>query len=517
MTRRPSVSDQRGSTLTVAIMSLALMITLGGVGLQQAVNALRHSSKQTNVKRALQAADAAVEAATYAVARLDLGGTLKVDPLNPNTLLTQNCVVNVSTGDDFDLVPMPATSSADADGNRWCPATTPEPMPGSPASETAGGGATFSYRISQLARVNLGSCVGGTGISLQRYVVGVGRAGDEVRRVWARLAAPIAVLSGAAVQSSSSTVALQMSGAARIVGGAQANANIVGSPSQTIVGNANPGPGMSVNSPGPSVTGSRAPACAPFTIPDVDQGNAPVANHNTMYTTDCVSSLLGVQTTCTGADKVTYNAATRTLTLSGNARATLTGSTYSFCSIVLEGHGMLRIPSTSPNVRIFLDDPANCKDTSGKYLPGAGTIRMSQASRIVNCHLDTQPQSLQLYAVGNPDVSTTQILSSGGPLSGTLRTTLCGVSLPALLGEPMVILAPHSRVELGGTVAISGTVAAKEVRMAGNSSVTSVNSLVSLDELGTRPVLPLYRAADYRECTGRDFAQLPATAPAQGC
>ena len=515
MTPKLRIGDQRGSSLTVAILSLALMMTLGGLGLQAAISALRQSSKQTDVKRALQAADAAVEAATYAVARLDLGGTLKVDPLNPNTLLTQNCVATVDTGGEFDLVPLPTGTGTDPQGNRWCPATSPEAMPGGDAESSDG--ATFSYRVSQLARVNLGSCVGGTGISLQRYVVGVGRSGDEVRRVWARLAAPIAVLSGAAVQSSSSTVALQLSGAARIVGGAQANANITGSPSQTIVGNAVPGPGMSVNTPGPSVTGSRGPACAPFTIPEVEQGNAPVANQNAMYTTDCVSSLLGVQITCTGADKVAYDPATRTLTLSGNARATLTGSTYSYCSIVLEGHGMLRIPSTSPNVRIFLDDPANCKDASGKYLPGAGTIRMSQASRIVNCHLDTQPQSLQLYAVGNPDVATTQILSSGGPLSGTLRTTLCGVSLPALLGEPMVVLAPHSRVELGGTVAISGTVAAKEVRMAGNSSVTSANSLVSLDELGTRPVLPVYRAADYRECTGRDFAQLPATAPAQGC
>ena len=44
-----------------------------------------------------------------------------------------------------------------------------------------------------------------------------------------------------------------------------------------------------------------------------------------------------------------------------------------------------------------------------------------------------------------------------------------------------------------------------------------VNALVNLDRLGGRPVLPLYEATNYVECTGLDFAQLPPTEPAQGC
>lgn len=506
MITRIRLSSERGSSLTVAIVSLALMITLGGVALQQAVHALQQTSDHTNTKRALQAADAGIEAAIYAIARLDLGGTLKIDPLDPSSVTTHNCVVTVNSGQDLDLAALAPATGADPDGNRWCPATTPEST----------GGATFSYRISQLARVSVGGCANGGPLSLQRYVVAVGRSGNQVRRVWARLQAPISLLSGAAVQSSSATVPLTLSGSARITGGAQSNASILGTPAQVIIGNATPGPGKTVQTPGPSVGGSRAAACAPFALPEVNQGSAPVSNHNSMYSVDCVN-VLGLPTPCTGADKVTYNAATRTLTLTGNARATLTGSTYSFCSVVLEGHGMLRIPSTTSAVRIFLDDPANCRDGSGNHLPGAGTIRMSQAARLVNCHLDTQPQSLQLYAVGNPTVPTTQILSSGGPLSSTLRTTLCGVSLPALAGEPMLILAPHSRVELGGTVAISGQVAAREVRMSGGSSVTGINALANLDQLGVDPILPLYKAVDYRECTGKPFDRLPAVSPAQGC
>jgi len=94
---------------------------------------------------------------------------------------------------------------------------------------------------------------------------------------------------------------------------------------------------------------------------------------------------------------------------------------------------------------------------------------------------------------------------------------MCGVSLPAVLGEPMLVLAPHSRLVLGGTVAISGQVAALEVLMTGSSSVTAVNALANLDQLGVSPLLPLYVPTDYQECTGLDFATLPPASPAQGC
>jgi type II secretory pathway pseudopilin PulG/enamine deaminase RidA (YjgF/YER057c/UK114 family) len=508
------MQEERGIALTVAIMSLALMITLGGIALQQAVTALRHTTKQANSKRALQAADAAIEAAAYAVARADLGGTLHIDPLNPLSVVTQNCIASVGSVGGIDVQALDPLTQEDSQGNQWCPETTPE---------ATQGGATFSYRLSQLARVNSASCgMTGGALSLERWVVGVGRSGGEVRRVRALLKAPVAILSGAAVQSSSSTVPLTMSGSVKVVGDVTSNAAISGTPAQTIVGNVIPGPGKSVNTPGPGVTGSRTAACAAFTIPEVNQGTAATVNDNaTGISEDCVQSVLFVITSCgsgsSAADKTKYDAATRTLTVSANGRATLTGSTYSFCSIVLEGNSVLRVLATNPTVRIFLDDPNNCRDSSGALLPDAGTIRMSQSGRIVNCHLDTQPQSLQIYAVGNPSISTTQILSAGGSLTSALRTTMCGISLPALLGEPMVVLAPHSRVELGGTVAISGQIAAETVRLAGNSSVIAVSALANIDRLGTSPLLPLYEPTDYLECTGLDFSDVPAASPSQGC
>ena len=44
-----------------------------------------------------------------------------------------------------------------------------------------------------------------------------------------------------------------------------------------------------------------------------------------------------------------------------------------------------------------------------------------------------------------------------------------------------------------------------------------LRSLVNLNELGSRPVLPLYRPQGYVSCTSRTFAELPEDDPALGC
>jgi hypothetical protein len=80
-----------------------------------------------------------------------------------------------------------------------------------------------------------------------------------------------------------------------------------------------------------------------------------------------------------------------------------------------------------------------------------------------------------------------------------------------------VVVAPKSSVDIGGSTAISGQVAAQTVHMSGLSSVNPINALANLNRLGSNPVLPLYKATDYVECTGRTFTSLPANDPSQGC
>lgn len=509
MRRRVDLSGESGIALTVAICSLALMITLGGIALNQAVFSLRKSTEQEDVKAALQAADAAVEAAAFAASGLDLGEGLDLDELNPGTVLQQNCVVTVS-GDvngiplpepEYDILALDPLTQTDTVGRKWCPTS---------GSESVTSTSSFDFRLSQLLRAGAGPCGTTSVVSLDRDVVGVGRSGDTVRRVKAHLKANLALLSGAAVQASSPTSPLALTGTAQILGDARSNANITGTITNKVVGNATPGYGKTVSA-GLVVVGSKASACNGFTIPEVAQGDAPTLNKNATITERCANLTPScVQPIVGRTGRVTYTPATRSLLVEGNGVALLTGDVYSFCSVVLKGNGVLQVANSSPVTRIFLDDPANCPGVTGP-----GTITVSEQAGIVNCHLQTAPETLQIYAVGNATTATTQTLASSGLAS--IRGTLCGVSLATVVGEPMTIVAPHSTVALGGTTKVSGQIAADRVTMSGSSQVSPVNALVNLDRLGGRPVLPLYEATDYVECTGRDFADLPLAEPAQGC
>jgi type II secretory pathway pseudopilin PulG len=515
---RVRLREEAGIALTVAMCAMAMMITLAGVALNQAVASLKQSRDNTDEKRALQAADAAIDAAAYAVSRASIGDTLDIDPLHPESIVNQNCVVTVGqvagglVHPDIDIQALDPLTGQDAQGNKWCSESAQSGMTG---------GASYSFRISQLLRAGGGTCGDSSLINLDREVVGVGRSGTEVRRVKARLTASLSLLSGAAVQSSSAAVPLTMRDSAQILGNAQSNGDITGTGGlNVIVGNATVGHDKHVTGVIPS--GGSGEACQNFVIPDVDPGTTSTVNDNTRITPRCADVLTGVPVLCklplmppTGS--VTYDSTTRTLTVTGNGVATLTGQNYSFCSVVVTGNGMIEIPNSSDRVRIFLDDPDNCKTSSGTYVPGAGTINISGSGRFLNCHPQANPESLQIYAVGSASKPTIQTFAGTGLPTTALRGLLCGLSLSVALGEPMTIIAPHSEVDLQGNTKVSGQVAAESINMQGSSSVNPINALVNLNRLGSNPILPLYKATDYVECTGYDFDTLPATAPAQGC
>ena len=497
--------DERGSALVIVVFAVWMAVMVGTIAVTNTVQALQNTDHQQNVKRAQQAADAAIDAALYGLNRLALVESLNVDPLDPGTVLDQNCVVGLSGGSALDLVPLPPLTN-------WCPETT----------GTMGDGTTWSYRVSQVARVGNGTCGSGSLLSLDRKIVAVGISRGTERRVAATLRAPISLFSGAAVQSGATSTGMTMSGTARVTGNVHANAAITGTGGTPVItGNATVGYGASLSGIVPA--GVSGVSCNLFTLPPVAQGDAPTVNDNAGLDTsdgqvgDCVDHALSlVPVLCkplllpkTGG--FDWNPAERTLRVWGNGVFRLPADTYSFCRIRLEGQGILLVPPGEPDRRIFLDAPENCGGVAG-----AGTITSDGLSRIVNCHPQTDPGSLQLYALGSTSTATTQTFAGGGALTGALMNALCGVNLP-LVGTPMVVYAPNSQVSLGGNAAIAGQVAANVVTMSGASSVTAVNSLVNLNELGSDPVIPIYRPQDYVSCTSYTFAELSDTNPAVGC
>ena len=513
----PQLRAEGGFSIVPAIVILGLLITLGGVAVQEAVSALGNSRDGELRKRALQTADSAVDSAVYALNRADLGGGINIDPFNPGTVLSQTCLVGTGTVAGVDVVPLPSTTPADAHGRRWCPESR---------AETTPDGAVWSWRVSQLARVGAENCSGTGILALDREIVAVAQAGRRVRRIRARLRSSVALLSGSAVQAVSDTAPLQMAGTARVLGDVTSNHDITGTSLNVITGSAIPGPGRTVTGVLPA--GSKASACSKFVLPPIDPSDSATVNHNASMLKDCITAGIA-ETPCKPLLSVNVTGGTHTpsspaypgsgadkpvLHVWGNGRATLTGSTYSFCAIRLESQGTLLIRSSVPVTRIFLRDPADCEG-----VPGAGQIVVDGAARIINCHSGLKPESLQVYALGNKSRATTQTFAGGGLLGATAMLTACGLDL-GLTGWPMVVYAPLSRVEIGGSTAIAGQVAANSVSMSGAAAVQPVNALVNINRLGAKPVLPLYQPIDYVECTGMTFAQLAATSPndpSQGC
>ena len=507
--------SEAGFSIIPAIATLGLRTMLGGVAVQEAISALGRTRDSELRKRALQTADAAVDSAVYALNRADLGGGIGIDPFDPGTVVNQVCLVGVGTVPGEDVVPFPAGTPVDRHGRRWCPESRPETTPE---------GATWSWRVSELARVGAEGCAGTGVLSLDREIVAVARAGTKVRRIRARLRSSVALLSGAAVQSVSDAVPLQMAGAARVLGDVAANHDISGTALNVVSGSAIPGPGHVVN--GVTPAGSVVNACSKFVLPPIDPADSATVNHNASMARDCATAGMlatpckPLLTTTGGVHSPSSPAFAGSeadkpvLHVWGNGRATLTGTTYSFCSIRLEAQATLLIRSATPVTRIFLRDPKDCAGVLG-----AGQIVVDGAARIVNCHAGTQPETLQLYALGNKDVATTQTFAGAGLLTAAQTLTACGSAL-GLTGWPMVVYAPLSRVELGGSTAIAGQVAANSVSMSGSAAVQPVNALANLNRLGAKPVLPLYQPIEYVECTGRTFAQLAEESPddpSQGC
>lgn len=317
---------------------------------------------------------------------------------------------------------------------------------------------------------------------------------------------------------------MTMSGTSHVLGSVRSNHSIQGTGGLPVIaGNATPGPGDPPNTvTGVVPAGAITAACQRFTLPGVAQGDASTVNSNGTWSwasaTGCFSVLM-LATNCkpllaplTGG--VEWTAATRELRVWGNARLTLTGATYSFCRLRLEGQAILQIASSSPTTRIFIDDPANCHLANGNA--GAGQVTADGQARFVNCHTQAHPETLQLYAVGNPTTATTQTLAGTGSLSATLLATTCGLSVPAG-GTPMTIYAPRSQVDLNGSFTVTGQVAGNAVHLAGSAAVQPVTTLINLNALGANPILPLYQPTEYVECQAVSFASLPINAPASGC
>ena len=342
----------------------------------------------------------------------------------------------------------PQTPSEDG----WCPTTPAESV----------GGATFSYRVSAFKKDS------------ELSVVAVG-ASDSVSR---RIEVGLVSYSGENVFSNERLIGqsnITLEGTPDIRTSIGTNGGVESDGDGTICGDIRHGVGESAPEPdcGGEVTeGNRS--LPPVTPPEDIATN----NSNCRLELTCADPSEVDTYTKERTSTRPWDAETRTIEVSQNADLTLGGSDYFVCRLIVQ-NGRL-IMADGANVRIFFDTPENCGLSAGDV-----QVSVTGSGNIVSTGYDPSEESYAvpgLYLLGSPEIPTRVILSGN---SGTSSNEL-------------MLYAPYSDVEIGGSATWIGMVAGRSLWLHGTPTIES--------NPGMAPpaifFMSLWERTHYVECTG---------------
>jgi hypothetical protein len=431
--------EERAIAVPVALAVLFLVWGLATVSLRGALTSQTQTQRDRNVKRALQAANAGVDAQIYRFNLLQ-PGSLQCVTLSLGTL---------------------TVSALQPDG--WC----------APQSEDLGESSSYTARMSKAIAIN----PNGQAL-VQRSVVSTGYSAGVRRRVLTRITAatgePIFPGGYAGVSLNS----LDVGNNVNVNGGLGTNGNVVLKNFAAVCGDATPGPGKSLSIQNNAhVCGGYSVSSAetPFNLQPVDQGNAPTVNDNERIGDPPSSTSSDPCTSCSNID---WNPSTRVLNLRNNSTLTLGGSVYSFCRLDLDNTAQLKIAARplGTAVRIYIDSPESCGGGNGM-----GSVSVRNNSSIVNMNSD--PTTLQLYVVGSPTVATSVDFSNGLDIASDMI---------------MAVYAPNSTVTLRNNVRLTGAIAARQLVLQNNATLTYHDRIA---DITSGSLIRLYRSAEFRECS----------------
>lgn len=467
--------DESGIALPVALGVLVVVSVLSASVFAVSLRLSDTSTASRDAKRALAAADAGLEAAVFEMNKLGLQETSK-------------CFTTVAV--------------APGSGTDPVTGTTPAAGECAGASGDIGNGASYTYYVTP-ALEDGDMCAGlpvhytdsaGKVTVTQRCVTSVGQANGQRRRVQARVASYI----GAQLFPVGGILALNgiKTKNTAIVGG------VLGSNGQIELGNNSEVSGGvelgSVSTPLPTggngtdygEVNYRSDADGAFVLAPVDMGNTASVNDNLRLTN-------GQDT----GSKVTYNHATRNLTVDNNGSVTLGGGTYNFCKITL-GNGALVKVAQGAIVRLFLDSPDR---TGSGCIPAGMTAAQARAAGWGGMSLGQGSNftydfghaiHFQLYLYGYNDGSHTVNFYNANTMN-------------------VAIYAPQSNLIWNNQGAVTGGISASTVEFKNTASFTwaGEDSEFSLGELRTDTVSVYYRMA-WTECQRTRTA---TTDPESGC
>jgi hypothetical protein len=444
---RNRLASDRGIALPVTVSVMFMVAGLATVTARAAISSDHQSLRDRNVKQAIQAANAGLEAAMY-----------RTNLMQPGSL--QCALKSVASG---------SLAVVGVGGDAWCPEQT----------EDLGNGQSYAVRISA------GSSLHVNGQSLvQRKFVSTGAANGVRRRVMLRSNAatgePVFPQGYAGVALDG----IDLPNSVSIQGGVGSNGDILLRNYAYVCGNVTPGPGKSVqirNSASVCPTGSTTPAQQSFNFQPVDQGDAPTNNDNSRIGSPPQPISLDPCTDCSGID---WDPSTRMLSLRNNSTLTLGGGVYSFCGIEIENTAQLKIPARplGTGIRIFIDSPEHC---GGE---GTGSVSVRNSATILNFNSD--PTTFQLYLLGSSSIPT--------------HVAFDGIEFASDL--VMAVYAPYSTIRIKGNSHLSGAIASKAIDLR-NSAQSTYHQRI--EDITTGSPLRLYRPEQYLECTAVPSGTLP--------
>ena len=412
------LTDERAVALPVALAVLFTVAGLATVAARAAIVSNNQSFRDNNAKRAVQGANAGLQAAVY-----------QTNLLQPSA--TQ-CV--------YKAVSDSALSNGALQADTWC----------QPQTEDLGDGAGYTFQISSPSAVTTS-----TGLSVdQRKVVSYGTVNGVRRRSVVTINAgrgnPI-FPPGYAVAVRDS---INMKNNANISGHLGSNGTITVKNNMDICGNVTPGPGKTAKigqnltqCPGYNTT----PAAEPFDLQPVDISKA-TPNDNVRLTNMKAGSG-SPQDTCSSCNKITWSSATRVLTID-NATWNPGGNVYLFCRLDFKG-GTIQIASRSTPLFIYIDSPENCGGTTGM-----GSVVMDGTFT----NLYSPAHAIAIMVAGSPTKATIVDLPSNSATS------------------PIGVYAPNSDVVQKNGVQFRGAVVSKKLDVKNNAHFTwdsSINNLLS--------------------------------------
>jgi hypothetical protein len=441
---RPLIHGERGMALPTALFAMIASFALASAAVLSSIDAQQGTKRDHQAKEAIAAADAGLNVALLRLNRFQ------------SNLETAPCV---GPNGESQL----ATAG-------WCPATPAESV----------NEATFSYQVSEYKKGNAGSEQGEEGeqsASTELSVVAVGTAGAVSRRVEVGLVST----NGEKVFARDGLIGqdgIEMEGTAvEIKTNVGTNGSITSNGHGTICGDVRHGKGKSIPPGQPECGGEVSEgekSLPPIEVPE----NIATENSNCRLVPDCsdpeqVDTYSKHRKATEPWDSEGRAGNLGSINVGSNAALTLSGSDYFVCGLFINS-GQL-IMEAGKRVRIFVDTPEDC---------------------------GLDPSEPQVEMKGNATIEATGYTAAEGyavPEIYVLGPSPVKLTGNAGAGEnELVLYAPYSEVELGGSATWKGYLAGKSMRLHGNPTIEK--------SLGQAPdnltLSTLWERTHYVECTG---------------